>query len=90
MYLVILFRYLNVGALHDSLLAVHALDEAVSEPGRGVGHGEGSATGAVLGLHHLSAGVLDPLSQGLGRNIHTILQILSFSDVRGKTVEYHF
>ena len=58
-------NHLDVGALHDALLAVHALDEAVCEPGGGVGHGEGGAAGAVLGLHNLSTGVLDPLSQGL-------------------------
>ena len=74
-----MFPYLDVGTLHDSLLAVHALDEAVSEPGRGVGHGEGGAAGAVLGLHHLSAGVLDPLSQGLEINILSILLLLSLS-----------
>ena len=61
----ITLHHLDVGALHDALLTVHALDEAVCEPGGGVGHGEGGATGAVLGLHNLSASVLDPLSQSL-------------------------
>ena len=64
-FVMITLHHLDVGALHDALLAVHALDEAVCEPGGGVGHGEGGAAGAVLGLHNLSPGVLDPLSQGL-------------------------
>ena len=58
-------NYLDVGALHDPLLAVHPLDEAVGKPSRGVGHGQRGAAGPVLGLHHLSPGVLDPLGQSL-------------------------
>ena len=64
---------LDVGALHHALLTVHALDEAVSEPGGGVGHGEGGAAGSVLRLDHLRPGVLDPLSQslqGVGLELH--------------------
>ena len=64
-FVLITLHHLDVGALHDALLTVHALDEAVCEPGRGVSHREGGAAGAVLSLHNLSASVLDPLSQGL-------------------------
>ena len=56
---------LDVGALHDSLLAVHALDEAVGEPGGSVGHGQGGTACSILGLDNLGTGILDTLSQGL-------------------------
>merc|ERR1719430_59809 len=60
---------LDIGALSHSLHTLHALDQAVSEPGGSVGHGEGGRASAILGLHHLSAGVLDADSecaQGVG------------------------
>merc|ERR1739838_659737 len=55
---------LDVSALSHSLDALHALDQAVGEPGGGVGHGEGGRASAVLGLHHLGAGVLDAHGEG--------------------------
>merc|ERR1740123_1168080 len=55
---------LNVGTLGHSLDALHALDQAVGEPGGGVGHGEGGGASAILGPHHLSAGVLDAHGEG--------------------------
>ena len=57
--------WLDVGALHDTLLAIHALDEAVGEPGGSVGHGQGGTACSILGLDNLGTGILDTLSQGL-------------------------
>ena len=54
---------LNVGALSHSLDSLHALDQAVGEPGRSIGHGESGRASTVLGLHHLSASVLDAYSE---------------------------
>merc|ERR1712079_914357 len=56
---------LHVGALGDALDTLHSLDQTVGEPGSSIGHGEGGGVSAVLGLHHLGAGILDAHGQGL-------------------------
>jgi len=54
---------LDVGALDDTLLAVQSADEVAREYGGGVGHGESSRSGTVLGLDDLVTTELDAVDQ---------------------------
>merc|ERR1712189_172002 len=56
---------LNIGTLNDTLLTVHALDEAVCEPGSGISHGQGGTSGSILGLDNFSSSILNTFGESL-------------------------
>ncbi|KAF3840070.1 hypothetical protein F7725_018787 [Dissostichus mawsoni] len=50
----------DIPTFHHTLLSIHGVQDGEGEAGSSISHGQGSRTGSSLGLHHLSAGLLDP------------------------------